>query len=300
MVQTPDEMANTDAVAAVATPRPSSAAGPATEANRRIDTAKAPVPPSEVAEAPPADAGATSVNPSISAAAPSAWDQPDGAATAVHDLSSAEPPRAAPKPLPAPAPSSVWSSPAPRATPRRTRQAPTPTATSHSTSTSHSPSGSGRWARVTAGIVSLWLPVSALIYVVLDQGELLKRSALEVVAIVTPTRLSWGVWSSTSSPLAWTVSLRALALLAGFGALVILAAWMARNRKAMKLGLIATGATVLVFGVVQLVWLIVGLNLISGLTVGQEVRQIYVPAGVSIAVGALLAALAPVASRSKS
>ena len=82
-------------------------------------------------------------------------------------------------------------------------------------------------------------------------------------------------------------------------ALVILAAWMARNRKAMQIGLIATGATVLTFGVVQLVWLIVGLDLITGLTVGQEIRQIYVPAGVSIAVGVLLACLAPVASRSK-
>ena len=36
-----------------------------------------------------------------------------------------------------------------------------------------------------------------------------------------------------------------------------------------------------------------------GSTVGQEIRQIYVPAGVSIAVGVLLACLAPVASRSK-
>ena len=166
-------------------------------------------------------------------------------------------------------------------------------------SESGSTPGSGRWARVVAGVVSVWLPVSALIYVVLDQGELLERSGLELVAIAAPTRLSWGVWSSTAAPLAWTVSLRALALLAGFGALVILAAWMARNRKAMQIGLIATGATVLTFGVVQLVWLIVGLDLITGLTVGQEIRQIYVPAGVSIAVGVLLACLAPVASRSK-
>lgn len=144
----------------------------------------------------------------------------------------------------------------------------------------------------------MWLPVSALVYVVLDQGELLRRSALEVIAIGTPTRLSWGVWSSTDSQLAWTIPLRALALFAGFGALVILAAWMARNRRAMQIGLIATGATVLAFGVIQLVWLTVGLDLISGLTLGQEVRQLYVPAAVSIAVGVLLAALAPVASRS--
>ena len=284
-----DGLAKTDAVDVVTPPRPPQEDGTSTQVNPQIDPAGSQPPESPSAPTSPTGGTPTSVTPGIPAA-PSAWDQPDGgAATAVHDLSSPEPPRAAAKPLPAPAPSSVWSQPAPLAAPRRV-QPP---------SESGSTPGSGRWARVVAGVVSVWLPVSALIYVVLDQGKLLERSGLELVAIAAPTRLSWGVWSSTAAPLAWTVSLRALALLAGFGALVILAAWMARNRKAMQIGLIATGATVLTFGVVQLVWLIVGLDLITGLTVGQEIRQIYVPAGVSIAVGVLLACLAPVASRSK-
>lgn len=305
----PDGMANTDAVEAVAPPRrpqPQADSGPATQLNQQIGPAgppsatptesptPPPTPPASAPEPKPAGA-ATTVNPSVPAAAPSAWDQPDGGAlTAVHDLSSPEPPRAASRPLPAPAPSSAWTAPAPSAKARAVRSA------TGSSSAKASASGSGRWARVVAGIVSVWLPVSALIYAVLDQGELLERSGLELVAIATPTRLSWGVWASTASPLVWTVTLRALALLAGFGALVILAAWMARNRGAMKIGLIATGATVIAFGVVQLVWLTVGLDLISGLTVGQEIRQIYVPAAASIAVGILLAGLAPVASRSKS
>ncbi|MEZ5372279.1 MAG: hypothetical protein R2704_06010 [Microthrixaceae bacterium] len=160
--------------------------------------------------------------------------------------------------------------------------------------------GTGRWARVVAGLTSLWLPISALIYVVLDQGELVSRAALELAAIVTPTRLSWGVWTSTSSSLPWTVSLRALSLLAAFGALVILAAWMARNRPAMRVGVVATGLAVVAFGVVQLLWLTVGLDLRAGLTVGQQVRQIYVPGGVSVAVGLLLIGLAPAASRTRS
>lgn len=145
----------------------------------------------------------------------------------------------------------------------------------------------------------MWLPVSALLYVVLDQGELVTRTALEFLAIVTPTRLSWGVWASTDSSLPWTVSLRVLAVLAAFGALVILAAWMARNRVAMRVGLVATGLMVVAFGVVQLLWLTVGLDLRSGLTTGQVVRQIYVPAGVSVIVGLLLIGLAPAASRNR-
>ena len=279
-----------------------SGAGPATTESLRTEAVPAVNTPAVVApradddltgtEAVPvvtnADGPSTQVNPGVAAPRPagaSAWDQPDGgAATAVHDLAAPDPPRSAPRPLPAPAPSTIWSSPNPRAS---------------SAPAERTPVRSGRWARILAGLVSLWLPISALIYVVVDQGDLLGRSALEFLAIITPTRLSWGVWSSTHSQLAWTIPLRAMSLLAAFGALVILAAWMARSRQAMRVGLLATGLVVTMFGVVQLLWVAVGLDLLGGLTTGQELRQVYVPAGVSMAVGVLLVALAPAAGRTR-
>ncbi|MBK7019629.1 MAG: hypothetical protein IPH38_08555 [Candidatus Microthrix sp.] len=65
------------------------------------------------------------------------------------------------------------------------------------------------------------------------------------------------------------------------------------------MGLLATGLVVTMFGVVQLLWVAVGLDLLGGLTTGQELRQVYVPAGVSMAVGVLLVALAPAAGRTR-
>jgi hypothetical protein len=152
---------------------------------------------------------------------------------------------------------------------------------------------------VLAGVVSLWLPVSALAYLVADQGDLLGSTALEVLAIIAPTRLPWGVWSAGSLDLAWTIPMRALVAIAAFGALVILAAWMARNRQAMRVGLIITGTAVVAFGVVWTLWLVVGLELPPALTTAEAIRRIYLPATTSLVVGVLLIAISPVAARSR-
>ncbi|MEZ5380441.1 MAG: hypothetical protein R2754_01455 [Microthrixaceae bacterium] len=225
-------------------------------------------------------------NPAPSPQSTSRWDvgaQGGGAATAVHDLSSPELPRAASIPLPAPAPASAWSAPPARApAPAQARR-----------------QGTGRWARILAGIVSLWLPISALMYLVADQGDLLQSSGLEVLAILTPTRLPWAVWSSGSLDLGWTIPLRLLVAFAAFGALVILAAWMARNRQAMRVGLIFTGAIVTAFAIVWTLWLTVGLELPSALTTAQAIRRVYLPGSVSLIVGVLLMAVSPVAARSR-